>query len=140
MAMVNPKGRVNYEPNSWGGAREDLGMPRNRIPVVPADEEGDKLRIRAESFADHYSQARQFYISQTLIEQGHIADALIFELSKVEDAGDSHAVGFSPAEHRRRAGEESRERAWLSGNAASGETGPGTPHRSEAIESARALF
>jgi catalase len=25
MAMVNPKGRVNYEPNSWGGAE---GGPR----------------------------------------------------------------------------------------------------------------
>ncbi|MGO8657569.1 catalase-related domain-containing protein, partial [Rhizobium ruizarguesonis] len=33
---------------------------------------------------DHYSQARQFYISQTPPEQRHIAAALIFELSKVE--------------------------------------------------------
>ena len=38
--------------------------------------EGIKSRIRAESFADHYSQARQFYVSQTLVEQQHIADAL----------------------------------------------------------------
>jgi hypothetical protein len=45
---------------------------------------GPKLRIRPESFADHYSQARQFYISQMPIEQGHIAAALTFELSKVE--------------------------------------------------------
>jgi catalase len=41
------------------------------------------LRVRPESFADHYSQARQFYISQMDIEQRHIVDALIFELSKV---------------------------------------------------------
>ncbi|MFL6449604.1 MAG: catalase [Bryobacteraceae bacterium] len=85
MAMTNPRGRANYEPNSWGGA---LGGPRedheNGFQSFPAHEEGDKLRIRAESFADHYSQARQFYISQTIAEQGHIADALIFELSKVE--------------------------------------------------------
>ncbi len=85
MAMHNPKGRVNYEPNSWGGA---LGGPREchktGFESFPAHEEGDKLRIRSESFADHYSQARQFYISQTPSEQGHIADALIFELSKVE--------------------------------------------------------
>ena len=40
--------------------------------------------MRPESFADHYSQARQFFISQTPIEQKHIADALVFELSKVE--------------------------------------------------------
>ena len=42
------------------------------------------MRERSESFADHYSQARQFYVSQTAVEQGHIADALVFELSKVE--------------------------------------------------------
>jgi catalase len=85
MAMVNPKGRVNYEPNSWegaeGGPRES---PETGFRSFPAEEGGRKIRQRSESFADHYSQARQFYISQTKSEQGHIADALIFELSKVE--------------------------------------------------------
>src|SRR5580658_6164376 len=85
MAMVNPKNRVNYEPNSWPGAeagpRED---PDRGFHSYPAEEEGPKLRVRADSFADHYSQARQFYISQTPIEQTHIADAFTFELSKVE--------------------------------------------------------
>ena len=47
-------------------------------------ETGDKGRIRAESFADHYSQARQFYRSQGGHEQAHIASALVFELSKVD--------------------------------------------------------
>ena len=47
-------------------------------------ETGEKGRIRAESFADHKSQARQFYLSQTAYEQAHIASALVFELSKVE--------------------------------------------------------
>src|SRR3546814_13657512 len=41
------------------------------------------LRIRAELFADHFSQARLFYLSQTANEQAHIASALVFELSKV---------------------------------------------------------
>ena len=85
MAMVNPVGRVNYEPNSWGGAE---GGPREDHEIgfrsFPAEETGPKVRERSESFADHYSQARQFYVSQTEVEQGHIADALIFELSKVE--------------------------------------------------------
>ena len=40
--------------------------------------------MRAESFADHYSQARLFYRSQTAHEQAHMASALVFELSKVE--------------------------------------------------------
>src|ERR1041385_462136 len=85
MAFFNPKGRVNYEPNSWGGA---AGGPREApdkgFTSYPADEEGPKLRIRSETFADHYSQARQFYLSQTPVEQGHIASAFVFELSKVE--------------------------------------------------------
>jgi catalase len=44
------------------------------------------VRLRAESFADHYSQARQFFISQTATEQRHIVMALTFELSKCEDS------------------------------------------------------
>ena len=50
----------------------------------PRREEGDQGRVRAESFADHYSQARLFFRSQTEPEQAHIASALVFELSKVD--------------------------------------------------------
>ena len=83
MNQVNPKGRVNYEPNSWGGPRENLLQGFKSFPEEIA---GTKIRQRPESFADHYSQARQFYISQTPVEQVHISDALTFELSKVEKA------------------------------------------------------
>ena len=85
MAMRNPKGRVNYEPNSWGptqgGPRED---PVRGFTSFAETADGAKQRVRSESFADHYSQARQFFISQTPIEQKHIGDALVFELSKVD--------------------------------------------------------
>ncbi|RFB94479.1 catalase HPII [Rhizobium leguminosarum bv. trifolii] len=82
MAMRNPVGRVNYQPNSWNqGPRES---PVQGYRHFPAEEQGAKVRLRPESFADHYSQARQFFISQTPPEQRHIAAALIFELSKVE--------------------------------------------------------
>ncbi len=84
MAMKNPAGRVNYEPNSWGamgGPRED---PARGFKSYPAPLSGEKRRIRSETFADHYSQALQFYISQTPVEQKHIKDALVFELSKCE--------------------------------------------------------
>lgn len=82
MAMRNPSGRVNYEPNSFNdGPRES---PMQGYRHFPAEEAGPKVRLRPESFADHYSQARQFYISQTLTEQRHIAAALVFELSKVQ--------------------------------------------------------
>jgi catalase len=85
MAVSNPKGRVNYEPNSWSGEasgpRED---PAKGFHSYPQEIGGPKQRARSETFADHYSQARQFYLSQTGIEQCHIAGALIFELSKVK--------------------------------------------------------
>jgi catalase len=84
MAMRNPVGKVNYQPNSFGvGPRES---PTRGYRHFPAEEQGTKARLRPESFADHYSQARQFYISQTPPEQRHIAAALTFELSKVETA------------------------------------------------------
>jgi len=85
MAMVNPKGRVNYEPNSRGSEGGPRESPETGFRSFPAEEGGRKVRERSESFADHYSQARQFYISQTEVEQHHIADALVFELSKVEE-------------------------------------------------------
>jgi catalase len=87
MAFVNPKGRVNYEPNSWGGtAGGPRESPERGFTSFPEPAQGDKRRIRSETFADHYSQARQFYLSQTPVEQGHIAAAFTFELSKVETA------------------------------------------------------
>ena len=85
MAFAHAKGRANYEPNSWpapeGGPRES---PAGGFRSFPAPEEGAKVRERSETFADHYSQARLFYISQTKTEQKHIANSLVFELSKVE--------------------------------------------------------
>ena len=88
MAVRNPVGRANYEPNSWGTQGVHGGGPRESAEIgftsVPVEEAGPQLRVRAESFADHYSQARQFYVSQTPIERKHIGDALVFELSKVE--------------------------------------------------------
>jgi catalase len=82
MAMRNPAGRVNYQPNSWDeGPRES---PVKGFRHFASQENGPKMRIRAESFADHYSQARLFFISQTPPEQRHIVDALTFELSKVQ--------------------------------------------------------
>ncbi|GGB42974.1 catalase [Sphingomonas metalli] len=86
MQMAVPKGRANYEPNSLakvgepGGARED---PDGGYKTFPSEEQGQKLRIRPESFADHYSQARLFFRSMDPAEQAHIASALVFELSKV---------------------------------------------------------
>ncbi len=85
MATIQPIGRANYEPNSWsngtGGPRED---PEHGYRSLATTEIGEKRRVRPGSFADHYSQARLFYVSQTTVEQRHIANAFVFELSKVE--------------------------------------------------------
>ena len=83
MQMMVPKGRVNYSPNSLG-ASSPHENPKQGFRSVAAHEEGDKLRVRSASFADHYSQARQFFYSQTETEQNHIVAAFTFELSKVE--------------------------------------------------------
>jgi catalase len=88
MAITNPVGRANYEPNSWSadiaGPRED---PTAGFPSFPEPLKDVKERVRSERFADHYSQARQFYVSQTPVEQRHIIDAFVFELSKCEQPG-----------------------------------------------------
>ncbi len=52
-----------------GGPRED---PEGGFRSFALPLEGTKVRLRAETFADHYSQARLFYRSQTEIEQAHI--------------------------------------------------------------------
>jgi catalase len=83
MQMQVPKGRVAYEPSSL-----DPASPRETArgfrSFAERPGEGGKGRRRPESFADHYSQARQFFRSQTAIEQAHIASAFVFELSKVD--------------------------------------------------------
>jgi catalase len=104
MSIGNPKSRVNYEPNSWStsekkcietgklshseAAREspETGFKSYAEPAGSlAAGGGDKMRARSELFADHYSQARLFYYSQTLTEQRHILDAFTFELGKVRN-------------------------------------------------------
>ena len=83
MQMAQPVGRVAYEPNSLS-ENSPRETPARGFHSAAVNETGEKGRIRAESFADHYSQARQFYLSQTGYEQAHIASALVFELSKVD--------------------------------------------------------
>ena len=85
MAMHNPKGRANYEPNSWEADEDNpRACPAHGFQSHNEEVSGEKVRHRSETFADHYSQARQFYISQTETEKEHIRDAFAFELSKVE--------------------------------------------------------
>jgi catalase len=81
------RGRVSYEPNSLaGGCPFQAGAMQGFVSVparLRAEEEQAKVRAKPDKFADHYTQARLFYDSQTAAEQAHIAAAFRFELSKV---------------------------------------------------------
>jgi len=88
MRQAVPKGRVAYEPNSLdpGGARENPERGFTPFAAALSRPEAGKTRLRAESFADHYSQPRMFFRSMTEPEQRHIVSAFAFELSKVATA------------------------------------------------------
>jgi catalase len=77
------RGRVNYEPNSLGG-----GCPFQAgiagFTSFPETISEDKVRGKPELFAEHYSQARLFWQSQSVAEQLHIIAAFRFELSRVQ--------------------------------------------------------
>jgi len=81
------RGRVAYEPNSLaGGCPFQAGRAQGFVSVparIEAREAQGKVRAKPEKFADHYTQARLFFDSQSPVEQDHIAQAFRFELSKV---------------------------------------------------------
>lgn len=85
LQMQVHKGRVAYEPSSLQADAPRASLQQGFRSYAQLDD-GVKGRVRAESFADHYSQPRQFWNSQLPVEQAHIASALVFELSKVETA------------------------------------------------------
>jgi catalase len=84
MQMEVPKGRVAYEPSSLHPQSPRASLAKGFVHFAEQPDDGVKGRVRAESFADHFSQARLFFRSQSEVEQAHMASALVFELSKVE--------------------------------------------------------
>jgi catalase len=82
LQMDVPRGRVAYEPNTLAsdGPRES---PQRGFSSFAAQEDFAKGRIRADTFSDHYSQARMFFNALSAVEQGHIVNAIAFELGKV---------------------------------------------------------
>lgn len=78
------RGRTAYSPNTIGAgcpyATGDDGYVH-----VPLEVDGPKIRKRAQSFDDHFSQATLFWNSLTEPEREHEVGAFAFELSKVAD-------------------------------------------------------
>jgi catalase len=78
-------GVAPYRPNSLdGGCPFHAAGGRDGafvdVPVTVA--EGPKTREVPASFDDHFSQARQFWLSMSETEQNHIVSAYTFELAK----------------------------------------------------------
>jgi catalase len=85
MRQTINRGRTNYSPNSLGSgcpmtAPEEMGGYVHHAERV----EGQKVRERSASFADHFSQATLFWNSQSEVEKKHLVAAFHFELGKVE--------------------------------------------------------
>jgi catalase len=76
------KSRATYHPNSLGGGCPALAADTGYVHY-PERVDGDKIRKRAASFADHYSQATLFWNSMSDWEKEHIVSAFRFELGKV---------------------------------------------------------
>lgn len=82
-----PTGAVSYFPNSKAEGcpyhamlKGETGFQSHKQPIDDV-----KVRGRSDSFADHFTQARLFFNSQSPEEQDHLISALSFELSKVND-------------------------------------------------------
>ena len=76
------RGRVAYEPNSLAGGCPFQAGAQGFVSFPQRITE-DKVRGKAEKFADHYTQATLFYNSQTDREKAHIVGGFRFELSKL---------------------------------------------------------
>lgn len=79
-------GQVSYHKNSLANntpspvSEADGGYTHYQEKI-----EGHKVRERSDSFKDHFSQARLFWLSMTDIEKKHIINAFNFELGKVKN-------------------------------------------------------
>jgi catalase len=77
------EGIAAYNPNSLGGGCPFPAGAQGFV-AVPRYISGSRVRVRAASFSDHYSQATLFWQSMSEPEREHIIGAFSFELGKCE--------------------------------------------------------
>ena len=110
------RGRVAYEPNSLaGGCPFQAGAAQGFASVarrIDAKESADKVRIKPEKFADHYTQARLFFESQTRGRAGAHRQRLPLRAVEGHGAGDSRARGRQPAATPRPSWRRGWRRTW----------------------------
>ncbi len=79
------RGRTSYVKNSIAAGCPYVGGDHDDVFRHYQEKvEGNKIRKRAESFRDYYSQAALFWNSMSEVEQEHIVSAFRFELGKVD--------------------------------------------------------
>ena len=78
-----PEGVAPYSPNSLGGGCPFVAGAAGMV-AVPRHVEGERVRVRAQSFGDHFSQATLFWESMSDPEREHIIGGFSFELGKCE--------------------------------------------------------
>jgi catalase len=76
-------GVAPYLPNSVDGSPKVAGEGDGGYVQTPRLISGPAVRANPVSFADHFSQARMFWLSMTEVERVHIIEAYTFELGKV---------------------------------------------------------
>ncbi|MFI1720600.1 catalase [Streptomyces sp. NPDC020489] len=78
------RGSAPYRPNTLdGGCPFTAGADMSAYVETPVRvPEATKVRKAPESFADHFSQPRRFWLSMSPIEREHIIGAYTFELGK----------------------------------------------------------
>ena len=74
-------GVAPYAPNSLGGGCPFAGSEGAYVHH-PQPASGARIRVRPQSFDDHFSQAAMFFRSLTPVEQDHLVGAFRFELGK----------------------------------------------------------
>ncbi|MFZ6689640.1 catalase [Undibacterium sp. SXout11W] len=85
MRQTINKGPVSYAPNSLGeGCPMQAGINIGGFVSITESTTGVKQRGKSDKFLDHFSQAALFFNSLTAWEQGHLVQALQFELGKVK--------------------------------------------------------
>ena len=76
-------GVAPYKPNSLDGGNPASATDEHALNDLPQKvAESVRQRQSPESFEDHFSQARMFWLSLSETERQHLADAFVFELGK----------------------------------------------------------
>lgn len=84
--MAIDKGKTAYTPNSLNGGFPKPGLePKEGYVHYPQKIAGQKIRVRSETFQEHFGQATLFWNSMSEAEKMHIIHAFHFEVGKVTD-------------------------------------------------------